>query len=1397
MTREWNVKCKRCGKELGYSDRAYRNSLKYGFSRPEYCDECQEKEKVMRRGMGSPYFHVPLVIGEIESGPLGYIDCEERVHVATVREGQFDETRFGLTQDKVREIADWFRNPDHRVAIVVGPTGSGKSTALPYWLVYPPKGIEPDFFTRDGQILVTQPRILAMKKIANYLGSDLMGSSIGAGFDIGYTYSKEDKSDWRNAIDLATDGKLVNWIVAGRISQYGLILLDEAHERSENIETILRLLKDRMGLYPNLKLVVLSATIDAEFFRQYFDQEGAKVIEFEGKARVDVHGNLVKYDLFFASEEERLPYEEVGSLNRAILQAAREKAKWLVEEIVARRKDWGDILIFLHSKGSINRLVEELRVWANQDEVLAKIVEAYPLYRDEDEDLTDVAYEDPRPGKLRVIVSTNIAEASVTIDSIVYELETGVEIQPKFNAETGANEYPMVLISKANARQRWGRTGRTRNGEVYCLYTEEQFNDLFPKFPITAMQRSSTEGVILTAKAAGIPKVLDGWLENPPETEIERSTDALIKSGALTKDESLTSYGLMTRQLSYAPRLFDLLMAADDTGCSVEVATILPVIKNGGTRRLLFWKFSWDIYTKRAAYQHHQALMAGSRDDVEFILKLYKAWDELPWLDRNQLRELTDEQVDSLRKQWADLHFVNHKTMLAIREERNQTLGRLDVSTKKEGARPINLSQINRVRALLRLMLTEAELRVASDQYRYDSEVESQVGSIVTCSLIASDQRSRGKAESWLETPEVEEETKDIFSRLFVDQVYPVGYRFTARVKSQENEYVWIQTTRNLTRAEALTSQQTVDLAEEDDEFVENAIEKEGSRALKSEGTPSVSLADISIWYRSVDCKQAVLTSRPVAGEEVVVEITGFDFQLGQPPIVITKIVPQPEPFDVFARRHRYGDEVTVEVFDILKFKGDYVAALVVCEAETDLKVLIEPQDMSFTRSSYAVTQISKGTHLTLNIEHINLELRRMRLTNWEKVEDSITNRFVSSEGGKETTVAKAVVIEVRDDGKVMLALDLGQATSDVCIITSAYGNRLPKDSSKFVIGEQVVLKVYRRSRSSAYVSLPSLPAKAVSEISTEERPNELSWKHGVLRFTGRMTYDRLYELKTIADENLDFQRALEKLYWYSNQVYVSQFIDSELYTHMQSQFAIGTVIDNAIVMEINKGGVVVELGQGITGFVPKSKVMGDIGNLSTLLTPGASVQVKVLEQRLGKKELLLEITGGVADLIMQFVVGGTYQGTIEAINQNGIFVTLAAMVTGRVKHNEAYRGRYRTEELFKSGDSVIVKVLSVNQAERKVELSMKIPENDPLTQLEEGQSCKGIVVNLTQHGAFIELAPALDGLLPTQDFPKRSGFLGLGGPPKIEVGMTLVVKVTSVDYARRKISLAYQSRAK
>lgn len=1388
MTAEWEATCKRCGKKLGYSDRAYRNSLKYGFSPPEYCDDCKPEHSKEKAKMGSPYFKV-LLEAEYASSALGKIDRPPRERTKTVRESGFDETRFGLTPDKVREIAAWFRDPNHRVVVVVGPTGSGKSTALPYWLVYPPQGIEEDFFTRDGQILVTQPRIVAVTGITEYLGKDLMGSSVGAGYDIGYSYSQEDKADWRNTIEFVTDGKLINWIVAGRISQYGIIIIDEAHERSENIETILRLLKDRMSLYPNLKLVIASATIDAEMFRNYFAQEGAAIIEFEGKARVDVHGHPVTYQVFYAPEDERIVYEDVKTLGREVLRAAAEKAKWLTEEIVAGRKDWGDILIFLQGRKPIDTLVDQLRAWANQDEKLSDVVQVFPLYRELDKSEKDkVLVRGPKKGKLRIVVSTNIAEASVTVDSVVYEIETGVEYQPQFKPEIGATEVPLTRISKANARQRWGRTGRTRNGEVYTLYTESQFLDdsLFPNFPVSAMQRSNMESVVLTAKAAGIPDVFSGWLENPPKTEVGRSTEALSTSGALTESGTLTSYGLMVRQFTLPPRLFDVLMAADDVGCSVEMATVLPVIKNDGARRLLSWKFSWDAYTKRNAFKRHSALMAGCRDDVEFILKLFKAWRELPWLDQNALRELSEEVLNTLRKQWCDLHFVNHKVMLTIAEERDKALERLTVSTKEESARSINLAQINRVRMLLKSVLTEAEVSASPTPYRYTSEVEPQPNTLATISLIA-DEQVQNIRESWLEIPIVEEEEDGTFSRLFVEQIYPVGYRFEARILQQGDGFVWIQTTKNLTRTQMLI-QQTVNLTEEDEEL-EEALEDELLEVEVPEEAEGITLADISPWYRSVDCKQAVRTVRPLSGTEIVVEITDFYFQEGQVPVVIAEIVPQPEPFDVFVKRHRYSDEVTVEVRETLQFPNDYSAVLVVRDADTNLEVLIEPQDMSFTRLAQAVTQIPQGSRLTLNVENIDTETRRVRLTNWEKVETTITDRFVTTEGDDETTIAKATVVEIRDDGKVMFSLDLGQNTPDVCVVTSVYGNKLPKEVLEFAIGEQATLKVYRRSRATTHAELAILPQKAQSRVGKEEQQDELSWNKGTLRYTGRMTYGRLYELKTLADRDISFQRALEKLYWHANHVYVAQFIDSELFTHMQTALAVGTVINNAIVVDINEGGVVVELGRGLQGFVPRSKIMGGRGNLIDFVTNGSTVQVRVLEHRIERGQPLLEIIGGVANPLEQLIVGRTYKGVVEEVSQNGVFVNLSPTITGRVKHNEVYRGSAKTEDLFKSGDNVVVKVLSVDPNRHSVELSMKIPEYDPAAKLKHGAIVEGVVASQQSYGYFVTIAPGIDGLLRHADIPEVStGFLGLGGKakPTIAVGMRLQIRIVSIGADRK-----------
>ena len=175
-----------------------------------------------------------------------------------------------MSDDDIRNIFQWFDNSNHQVAVVVGPTGSGKSTVLPYRLINPPLGIPEDRFTRYGQVLITQPRIQATRNIPAFVAKDLYGSSIGSGFDVGFRYKNNPYSDWRNRLVYATDGTLINWIASGQIANLSVIMIDEAHERSLNIDLILGLLKKLLPRYPHLKLIVASATIDFGPLRRLF-----------------------------------------------------------------------------------------------------------------------------------------------------------------------------------------------------------------------------------------------------------------------------------------------------------------------------------------------------------------------------------------------------------------------------------------------------------------------------------------------------------------------------------------------------------------------------------------------------------------------------------------------------------------------------------------------------------------------------------------------------------------------------------------------------------------------------------------------------------------------------------------------------------------------------------------------------------------------------------------------------------------------------------------------------------------------------------------------------------------------------------------------------------------------
>ena len=344
MTKEWEVKCKDCRQEFGYSDWSYRLGESRGQSRPERCPECRKKHNRQTGLMGLAYFDLKpkanADTSKISSGTLGSLSHPPREHTAKVIPSGFDPTKFGVTDDDVHALYAWFDDPRHQVAIVVGPTGSGKSTALPFRLIHPPNGIPEDRFTRYGQVLITQPRIQATRNIPAYVAKDLYGSSIGSGYDIGFRYKNNPYSDWRNRLVYATDGTVINWIVSGQIANLSVIMIDEAHERSLNIDLILGLLKKLLPTYPHLKLIVASATIDSGLFLNYFGTETATLIEFQGKRKFNV-------DTYFRDPDRALPYDELPKLLRSVPQEVANEVVWLLEEIESGNKPTGDVLAFL------------------------------------------------------------------------------------------------------------------------------------------------------------------------------------------------------------------------------------------------------------------------------------------------------------------------------------------------------------------------------------------------------------------------------------------------------------------------------------------------------------------------------------------------------------------------------------------------------------------------------------------------------------------------------------------------------------------------------------------------------------------------------------------------------------------------------------------------------------------------------------------------------------------------------------------------------------------------------------------------------------------------------------------------------------------------------------------
>jgi ATP-dependent helicase HrpA len=434
----------------------------------------------------------------------------------------------------------------NQVVIVCGETGSGKTTQLPKICLDLGIGAR-------GLVGHTQPRRLAARSVATRLAQELK-TQVGAG--VGVKIRFHDKSTPESWVKLMTDGILLAESQSDPyLNAYEAIIIDEAHERSLNIDFLLGYLKQLLPRRPDLKLIITSATIDAERFSQHFN--GAPVIE--------VSGRLYPVEVRYRPVVDINKKDDERDLYDAIVDAADELS----------RLGSGDILVFLPGEREIREAAEALRKHALARPGLssAHAPEILPLFSRLSAGDQDRIFK-PSGGQRRIVLATNVAETSLTVPGIRYVIDTGLARVKRYSYRNKVEQLQVEPISQAAARQRAGRCGRVAAGVCVRLYDEADFNAR-PPFTDPEILRSSLAGVILRMKALKLTDVESfPFIEPPPAKAISDGYALLQELGGLDDDNRLTKVGEALAKLPLDPRIGRMLVAARDLGCLTEVLII-------------------------------------------------------------------------------------------------------------------------------------------------------------------------------------------------------------------------------------------------------------------------------------------------------------------------------------------------------------------------------------------------------------------------------------------------------------------------------------------------------------------------------------------------------------------------------------------------------------------------------------------------------------------------------------------------------------------------------------------------------------------------------------------------------------------------------------------------------
>lgn len=589
----------------------YRTDFVTGALDKEVIDENDGYDYVFDETQGIQFLQ--------EGGLDGTLNPEAEALLAQVEEAEkkhqsIQDTRKSLPVYEFRdELLEAIA--EHQVLIVVAETGSGKTTQLPQYLH------EAGYTAGGMKVGCTQPRRVAAMSVAARVAEEV-GCRLGQ--EVGYSIRFEDMTSDKTVLKYMTDGMLLReFLTDPELSTYSALVIDEAHERTLSTDILFGLIKDIARFRPELKLLISSATLNAQKFSQFFDD--APIF--------DIPGRRFPVDMFYTQQPEA---NYIHAAVTTILQIHTTQPK-------------GDILLFLTGQDEIEACEENLKetMYALGDKVPELIIA--PIYANLPSEMQTKIFEPTPEGARKVVLATNIAETSITIDGVVYVIDPGFVKQNNYNPKTGMSSLVVEPISRASANQRAGRAGRVGPGKAFRLYTKWAYKNELLEDTIPEIQRTNLGMVVLMLKSLGINDILNfEFLDKPPAETIIRSFEMLYALGALNHKGELTRLGRRMAEFPVDPMLSKAIINSENFKCTHEVLIIISMLQESGS--LLYRPKDKRVHADKS----HKNFQKPGGDHFT-LLNIFEQWAEAGY-----------------GQQFCYENFVQYKSLCRVRDIRDQ-----------------------------------------------------------------------------------------------------------------------------------------------------------------------------------------------------------------------------------------------------------------------------------------------------------------------------------------------------------------------------------------------------------------------------------------------------------------------------------------------------------------------------------------------------------------------------------------------------------------------------------------------------------------------------------------------------------------------------------------------------